>query len=138
VEGFDGELQWPDMDQRQQLASTYDGIFHGCISISVVKEFEMRSLVIQQRKEEASVGRKKLIVLRRCLPWITAVIIFLFVTRMGRMTERCILVAPCTFRKVNINLMENFLLLMGHLMAMEDLNARTKIQVMIQQKTCLI
>jgi hypothetical protein len=64
----------------------------------------------------------------------TAVVIFLFVSCMGRMTERYILVAPFTFRKVNISMMENSLLLMGHLMVMEDFTAHTKTPVMIQQK----
>jgi hypothetical protein len=112
VEGLDDELQWPNVDQCQQLAETYDGVFCGCIGISDVKEFEIKNPVDPVKE------RKKIIALRWCLQWITVVIIFLFASRMGRMTERCILAAPFTFKKVNISLMENFLLLMGHLMVM--------------------
>jgi hypothetical protein len=136
VEGLDDELQWPNMDQRQQLASTYDGIFCGCIGISNVKEFEIEKPgdpVIERR----SFSEKKIIHLRCCLPWITVVIIFLLVSHMGRMTERCIPVAPFTFRRVIISLMENSLLLMGHLMVMEVSTAPTKTLEMIQQKNWL-
>jgi hypothetical protein len=119
------------VDKRRQLASTYDGIFCGCISISNVKEFEIEKpgdLVMEWRS----------LILRCCQPWTTVVITILFGSCMGRMTERCILVAPFTFTRVNISLMGNFLLPTVHPMVMEGFTARTKTLVMVQQKYCLI
>jgi hypothetical protein len=41
VEGLDGELQWSDEQQRRELGGVFQGIFHGCIGISDVKEFQV-------------------------------------------------------------------------------------------------
>jgi hypothetical protein len=53
------EVQWPNVGQHQ-LVSTNDGIFHGCISISIMKEFEIEKHGNPMMERKASVARKKI------------------------------------------------------------------------------
>jgi hypothetical protein len=40
LEGLEDILQWPDAEQRQQLAAVYLGLFNGYIGVSDVKEHQ--------------------------------------------------------------------------------------------------
>jgi hypothetical protein len=58
VEGLEDELQWPGVDCRAELANVYPGIFHGCIGVGDVKEFQV--VKFQNRgKERRLFSRKK-------------------------------------------------------------------------------
>jgi hypothetical protein len=41
VEGLEDELQWPDAEKRQQLATVFPGMFSGCIGVADVKEYQV-------------------------------------------------------------------------------------------------
>ncbi len=56
--GLDEQLQWPDENCRQELASTFPSIFLGCIGVGDVKEFEIQK-PLDQAKERMSYGGKK-------------------------------------------------------------------------------
>jgi len=58
VEGLEDELVWPDEAERAQLAVAYEGIFHGCIGIGDVKEFQIKNIKIALRREGRGVGKK--------------------------------------------------------------------------------
>jgi hypothetical protein len=58
VEGLEDELVWPHEGERAQLAVAYEGIFHGCIGIGDVKEFQIKNIKIALRREGRGVGKK--------------------------------------------------------------------------------
>jgi hypothetical protein len=39
VEGLDDQLQWPDVEKRQDLAAVFPGMFCGCVVVANVKEY---------------------------------------------------------------------------------------------------
>ncbi len=41
VEGLDDELQWPVAARRQELANVFPGMFHGCVGVADVKEYQV-------------------------------------------------------------------------------------------------
>ena len=41
VEGLDDQIQWPDENQRRELGNVFPGIFHVCIGIGDVKEYQI-------------------------------------------------------------------------------------------------
>jgi hypothetical protein len=45
VEGLDDQMQWPNENHKQELASTFPGVFQGCIGAGDVKEFEIKKPV---------------------------------------------------------------------------------------------
>jgi len=53
------ELQWPDAENRQQLAAVFPGMFSGCIGVADVKEYQVvKNLDPAIRKEEVGVERR--------------------------------------------------------------------------------
>lgn len=50
AEGLNDQLQRPDENYRQKLASTFPGIFQGCIRVGDVKEFQIQQLVDQVKE----------------------------------------------------------------------------------------
>jgi hypothetical protein len=52
IEGLDDQLKWPDENRQQELANFYNGIFHGCIGLADVKEYQIvksKELVKERR-----------------------------------------------------------------------------------------
>jgi hypothetical protein len=41
VEGLDDELQWHGVGCRAELAQVYPGIFHGCVGVGDLKEYQV-------------------------------------------------------------------------------------------------
>ncbi len=41
IEGLDEHMQWPNEQHREGLANQFTGIFHGCIGIADVKEYQV-------------------------------------------------------------------------------------------------
>jgi hypothetical protein len=41
VEGLDDQLQWPNEQRRAEMANIFQGIFHGCIGVADVKEYQV-------------------------------------------------------------------------------------------------
>jgi hypothetical protein len=41
IEGLDEHMQWPSEQHREELANQFTGIFHGCIGIADVKEYQI-------------------------------------------------------------------------------------------------
>jgi hypothetical protein len=59
VEGLDGELQWPYEEQRRELSSVFPGIFHGCIGVSDMKEYQVMKYKDCERERRMWHGEKK-------------------------------------------------------------------------------
>jgi hypothetical protein len=74
VEGLEDEIQWPDAEKRQELAAVFPGMFHGCIGVADVKEYQVVKYLDPVKKD--GVGRRKSIVTNYCLLWITQDITF--------------------------------------------------------------
>jgi len=64
IEGVDDELQWPGVDHRAELANVYvyPGIFHGCIGVGDVKEFQLVKFQDLVKERWSFSGKKKLTV----------------------------------------------------------------------------
>ena len=60
VEGLDDELQWPGADRRAELANVYPGIFHGCIGVGDVKEFQVVKFQDPVKERHSFSGKKKI------------------------------------------------------------------------------
>jgi hypothetical protein len=60
VEGLDDELQWPGVDHRAELANVYPGIFHGCIGVGDVKEFQVVKFQDPVKKRRSFSRKKKI------------------------------------------------------------------------------
>ena len=60
VEGLDDELQWPDAEKRQELAATYPGMFHGCIGVADVKEYQVDKYLDPVKERRSWSGKKKI------------------------------------------------------------------------------
>jgi len=60
VEGLDDELQWPDAEKKQELAATYLGMFHGCIGVADVKEYQVVKYLDPVKERRSWSGKKKI------------------------------------------------------------------------------
>ena len=60
VEGLDDQLQWPDADKRQELASVFPGMFHGCVGIADVKEYQVVKYLDPVKERRSWSGKKKI------------------------------------------------------------------------------
>jgi hypothetical protein len=60
VEGLDDELQWPNAECRQELGNVFQGIFHGCIGIADVKEFQVIKHKNLEKERKTWSGKKKI------------------------------------------------------------------------------
>ncbi len=112
VEGLDDQLQWPDADKRQELASVFPGMFHGCVGIADVKEYQVVKYLDPVKEKRSWSGKKKInsYKLLSVMDHSGRYIYAWFVQE--RMTMRFLQVAPFTCPKVIIFQMMNLLLLM--------------------------
>jgi hypothetical protein len=60
VEGLDDHLQWPSEQRREELANQFTGIFHGCIGIADVKEYQIVKLKDPVKERRSWSGKKKI------------------------------------------------------------------------------
>jgi hypothetical protein len=60
VEGLDDELPWPGTDCRAELANVYHGIFHGCIGVGDVKEYQVVKFKDPVKERQSFSGKKKI------------------------------------------------------------------------------
>jgi hypothetical protein len=60
VEGLDDQLQRPDMEKRQELASVFPGIFHGCVGVANVKEYQVVKFLDPIKERRRWSGKKKI------------------------------------------------------------------------------
>jgi hypothetical protein len=58
VDGSDEEIQWPDANRRQELATIYPGIFKGCVGIADVKEFQVVKYKDTDKERRSWSGKK--------------------------------------------------------------------------------
>jgi len=56
---LDDQLQWPDADKRQELASVFPGMFHGCVGIADVKEYQVVKYLDSVKEGRSWSGKKK-------------------------------------------------------------------------------
>ena len=57
---LDDELQWPNAECRQELGNVFQGIFHGCIGIADVKEFQVIKHKNLEKERKTWSGKKKI------------------------------------------------------------------------------
>ncbi len=62
VEGLDNELQWPDAVRRQELANVFPGMFHGCVGVADVKEYQVVKHQDTVKEQRSWSGKKRLAV----------------------------------------------------------------------------
>jgi hypothetical protein len=105
VEGLEDEIQWPDAEKRQELAAVFPGMFHGCIGVADVKEYQVVKYLDPVKKD--GVGRRKSIVTNYCLLWITQDITFLPTCDWEKMIVKSLLLVLCIYRKVNSSRLMN-------------------------------
>ncbi len=60
IEGLDDELQWPGVDQTAELAQVYPDIFHGCIGVGEMKEYQVVKLQDPVKERQSFSGKKKI------------------------------------------------------------------------------
>jgi hypothetical protein len=60
IEGLDDHLQWPSEQRREELANQFTGIFHGCIGIADVKEYQIVKLKDPMKERRSWSGKKKI------------------------------------------------------------------------------
>jgi hypothetical protein len=59
VEGLDDQLQWPDVEKRQELAAVFSDMFHGCVGVVTVKEYQgVKHLNAVKERRSWSVKKK--------------------------------------------------------------------------------
>jgi hypothetical protein len=59
VEGLDDQIQWPDENHRRELANVFPGIFHGCIGVGDVKEYQIEKPKDRIKEKRSWSGKKK-------------------------------------------------------------------------------
>jgi hypothetical protein len=59
VEGLDDQFQWPDAEKRQELASVFPGMFHGCVGIADVKEYQVVKYLDPVKERRSWSGKKE-------------------------------------------------------------------------------
>jgi hypothetical protein len=60
VEGLEDELQWPGAEKRQELAPVFPGMFHGCIGVADVKEYQVVKYLGPVKERRSWNGKKKI------------------------------------------------------------------------------
>jgi hypothetical protein len=60
LEGLEDELQWPDAEKRQELAAVFPGMFHGCIGVADVKEYQVVKYLDPVKERRSWSGKKKI------------------------------------------------------------------------------
>jgi hypothetical protein len=60
VEDLEDELQWPDAEKRQELAAVFPGMFHGCIGVADVKEYQVVKYLDPVKERRSWSGKKKI------------------------------------------------------------------------------
>jgi hypothetical protein len=60
VEGLEDELEWPDAEKRQELAAVFPGMFHGCIGLADVKEYQVVKYLDPVKGRRSWSGKKKI------------------------------------------------------------------------------
>ncbi len=58
MKGLDDQLQWPDVEKTQELAAVFPGMFHGCVGVEDVKEYQVVKY-LDHVKERRSWSEKK-------------------------------------------------------------------------------
>jgi len=53
-------LQWPDADRRQELASVFPGMVHGCVGIADVMEYQVVKYLDPVKERRSWSGKKKI------------------------------------------------------------------------------
>ncbi len=59
MEGLEDELQWPDAEKRQELPAVFPGLFHGCIGVADVKEYQVVKHLDPVKERRSWSGKKK-------------------------------------------------------------------------------
>jgi hypothetical protein len=59
-EGLEDELQQPDAEKRQELAALFPGMFHGCIGVADVKEYQVVKYLDPVQERRSWSGKKKI------------------------------------------------------------------------------
>jgi hypothetical protein len=57
---LEDELQWPDAENGQELAAVFPGMFHGCIGMADVKEYQVVKYLDPVKERRSWSGKKKI------------------------------------------------------------------------------
>ncbi len=99
---MDDELQWPDAVRRQELANVFPGMFHDCVGVADVKEYQVVKYLDTVKEQRSLSGGERLTVTNCFQSLITLGGTFMLMFVWGKMFGKCLLVVHFICRRVII------------------------------------